>query len=170
MSFIRMQHAGQLAGTSKNPIIRAIKKGKIDAEKDNLGHWKIDETSFYRWLSSRKLSEKSSASGLARTKDVQCVHDAVYSSGFMELVSTVILELLRKLDVAELLVWEHVFMQKAPTRSFQLSIIAMIVEQKQTLHALRASLSLICSPPEGNGTRMSCAELKSGSGGIFSQG
>lgn len=140
MKHLTMPQAGFLAGTTKNPIIRAIKLGEIDAEKDGLGHWQIDEISFFKWLSRREVIGRSPNKSLARNNDVRCGRNAANSSGYMEPVLTAVLEVLRNLDVMEMQVWEHILMQKSLTCTEQLSIISSIIEQKQALHAMRVSL------------------------------
>ena len=61
MTSISLAEAGKLTGLHKVSILRAIRKGKISAEKDEHGEWRLQPAEVLRVY--RPLSEQRNGSG-----------------------------------------------------------------------------------------------------------
>ena len=127
-----MPHACFLAGTTKNPIKRAIYLGKIYACKDTLGHWQIDEKTFLHWLVQRRTADRA-AGQEANNKVIQPKAEAPRPTAFSSgLIADKLCDLTKVEDDA----WKHSQDVPADARSVYIKHLAMIDDQKQFLKAL----------------------------------
>lgn len=137
MGYVTMQHACFLAGTTKNPIKRAISLGDIYAYKDNLGRWQIGEKTFLNWLLQRRGTEKTSESCLDYETGNGCArHEAIAPSRQAE-PSKLIANKLCDITHAEEDAWRYAAQVPTDARSVYIKHLTMIEDQKLFLKALR---------------------------------
>ncbi|MEQ3709186.1 MAG: hypothetical protein ABNH38_01110 [Tateyamaria sp.] len=132
MGYITMSHARFLAGTTKNPIKRAIALGDIFAYKDNLGHWQIGEKTFLNWLSQRRAA----GSAASYEADDRCAWHEAKAPSQAAIPSTLIAGKLSDLKRAEEDAWRHAPRVPADARYIYIKHLTMIDDQKLFLESL----------------------------------
>lgn len=126
MTYLTMREAKLESGTTKNPILKAIKRGSVRAHKNDLGHWQIDRSTFAVWLASRAKTFEGHSSPNA--DHVECCRESSVRS-----------RVKAKVDHLSALEREHwSFFRSAPCDARQdvLNVIFGIRQQRDLLSEL----------------------------------
>ena len=114
------------AGTTKNPIKRAIRLGTVSADKDSLGRWRIDERTFLSWVSRRQAAIKFKGVYRCDKPENRCKRLKAVSSFLKVELSNRIGDRRIQIEKAEQRAWEQAPEVQADVRSVYLAHLAMI--------------------------------------------
>ncbi len=59
---LSLNRAAKQGGIAKSTLQRALENGDLSADKNDKGHWQIDESEFGRWLGSRSTEHTETSS------------------------------------------------------------------------------------------------------------
>ncbi len=126
MTYLTMTEAKLESGTTKNPILKAIKRGSVRAYKNDLGHWQIDPRTFADWLAFRAQPFECHSSPNAH--HVGCCHESSVRSRMKAKVD--------HLSAIECKNWAYFHSAPCDARQDVLNVIFGIRQQRDLLSEL----------------------------------